>query len=1489
MSLSQRRLVNEGTVSLGNELEMSEGAKIENEGTFIANAIEEAHGASIYAGGGSAPAFVNTGTLEKTSAGFPNLGTRIGVNVENSGAVESHMGYLSFIAGGSSTGGTWNGALFPSGSFSFTNDTFKGQEEFTGATVTAQGVSGPTAEVAVRAGSLSIPSGESASIEKLRLINATLTGAGTLNVSGKLFWEKNSVMSGSGKTVVQSTASGELSGSGMSLTQRRLINEGTTALSGGELGMSEGARIENKSKFIANSEEEANGAAIYDAGGATPLFINLGSAEKTEGGFPKFQTKVGVDFENYGQIKQTGGSLSIQNPVNIKVSDHAGHESNCGDPVNCATGSYSEAQTDFAIGGRGVGLVLTRVYNAQAAVTAGFPGAFGYGWTNAFGDRLALEEGGKRVTMVDGSGGTVPFVEAGEGSYAGPAWSQDALSGSSESGFTLITPDQMKYRFSGSGRLESVTDRNGNETTLGYETGRLKTITDPASRQITLTYNGEGLVESAEDPMGHVVHYAYEGGDLSSVTMPGEESPRWQFKYDGSHRMTSMTDGRGGKTTNEYDGSNRVISQTDPANRTIAFEYAPFHTTITNEATGSVTDEWFTSNNQPYEITRGFGTGDATTERFGYDRDGHLLSAIDGNGHKTTYTYDEDGNRTSATDAEEDKTSWTYDETHDVVSMTTPRGEKTTITRDGDGNAETISRPGPEETIQTTEFNYNEFGELESVTDPLEHVWTYGYNGQGDRTAEADPLGDTRSLEYNEDSQLTEVVSPRGNAEEAEAEYTTMIELDPQGRPLKVTEPTGGITEYAYDGNGNLEEKTNANGHTTKYTYDADNELTKTEKPNGDLVETGYDGAGAVTSQTDGNEHTTEYHRNALGEPVEVVDPLSRKTTEKFDGAGNLTRMVDPEKRETTYGYDAANRLTGVGYSDGTTPDTEYEYDPDGNLSSMMDGTGESSYEYDQLDRMTRAENGHGDVVGYEYDLGEELTKITYPNGENVFRGFDEAGRLESVTDWLGGTTEFAYDPDSDLEATTFPVGTGNVDEYTYDNSDRMSGVKFKSAGEETLASLAYLRDKLGQVEKATSAGLPGAAELTYGYDENERLTEAGPASYEYDAAGNITEAPSAVNSYDNASQLENGTEVSYSYDELGERTKTTPASGPATTYKYDQAGNLISVERPSEGEAPAIGESLAYDGTELLASQTNGLTTRYLTWDVSSPLPLILDDGQNSYIYGPNGLPVEQISSGEAPTYLHHDQLGSTRMLTDAEGKSVGSFSFTAYGTLEASAGSGTTPMGFAGQYTDQQTGLQYLRARFYDPVTAQFLNRDPLGAMTREPYGYAGSNPSRYVDPSGMSCGGSIDGGPGVHVTFPNPVDCVTEAINEAAGDAESAAGDTFRFGIDHASLIAAPVVFGVCVIEPELCTSAAVIGATGTGAANGIRALTEPCFNFWSAEAQDLLVTFAAALPGGIFELTAGRAGPELSPMARRVLQALLDAPGVGAEGAHGAHAR
>ncbi len=496
------------------------------------------------------------------------------------------------------------------------------------------------------------------------------------------------------------------------------------------------------------------------------------------------------------------------------------------------------------------------------------------------------------------------------------------------------------------------------------------------------------------------------------------------------------------------------------------------------------------------------------------------------------------------------------------------------------------------------------------------------------------------------------------------------------------------------------------------------------------MAETGYDGEGHVISQTDGNKHTTSYTRNILGQVTDIEDPLKHKTTKEYDAAGNLSKLTDPAKRTSTYKYDPANQLTEVKYSDEATPTVKYEYDADGDRTGMEDGTGTSKYSYDQLDRLTESKDGHGNVVKYEYDLANQQTKITYPNGKAVSREYDNAGRLEKITDWLEHTTSFSYDTNSNQTKTTFP---GNEDTYTYNEADQLTKTEMNK-GAESLASLTYARDPNGQLESTTQKGLPGAESTSYSYDENNRLTKGGTTEYKYDEADNPTKTGSSTNTFNEGDELTEATGVKYSYDELGQRTKRTPTEGQATTYSYDQAGNLTKAERAKEGEAPAIEDSYAYDGNGLRASQTISGTTSYLAWDVSGSLPLLINDGANSYIYGPSGLPVEQISSGGTVLYLHHDQQASTRLLTTSTGAKEASFSYDAYGNQTEHTGTATTPLGYDGQYTSSDTGLIYLRARTYDPATPQPLSVDPLAVVTRSPYGYAYGNPVTYADPLGL-----------------------------------------------------------------------------------------------------------------------------------------------------------
>ncbi len=121
-------------------------------------------------------------------------------------------------------------------------------------------------------------------------------------------------------------------------------------------------------------------------------------------------------------------------------------------------------------------------------------------------------------------------------------------------------------------------------------------------------------------------------------------------------------------------------------------------------------------------------------------------------------------------------------------------------------------------------------------------------------------------------------------------------------------------------------------------------------------------------------------------------------------------------------------------------------------------------------------------------------------------------------------------------------------------------------------------------------------------------------------------------------------------------------------------------------------------------------------------------------YIYGLGGAPVEQINNSTGTAlYLHHDQQGSTRLLTGSTGTVTGKCSYAAYGTPTCE-GTMTTPLGYDGQYTNADTGLVYLRARDYDPATGQFVSVDPRSTETRAPYAYTEDNPITLSDPTGL-----------------------------------------------------------------------------------------------------------------------------------------------------------
>jgi YD repeat-containing protein len=282
-------------------------------------------------------------------------------------------------------------------------------------------------------------------------------------------------------------------------------------------------------------------------------------------------------------------------------------------------------------------------------------------------------------------------------------------------GWRYTLPDDAVEEYDVTGKLISITNREGFTQTLSYDVSTaeggdgnantLDKVTDNFGRTLTFTYNTNGRIATMIDPAGNVYRYTYDAaGNLASVVYPDEtpanntDNPMRIYHYENAnfpYALTGITDENGNRfATWGYDSQGRANHGEHAGGAgQVDIVYNP-------DGTSTVTDSLGNIQTYHYEIQ--YGTvkpGQIDGDRCSncnvqyrditYDTNGFIASTTDFNGNVTHYVHDARGLETSRTEAvgtpEERTITTTWHATFRLPLTITEPGKVTTFTYDSQG------------------------------------------------------------------------------------------------------------------------------------------------------------------------------------------------------------------------------------------------------------------------------------------------------------------------------------------------------------------------------------------------------------------------------------------------------------------------------------------------------------------------------------------------------------------------------------------------------------------------------------------------------------------------------------------------------------------------------------------------------------------------------------------------------------------------------------
>lgn len=762
---------------------------------------------------------------------------------------------------------------------------------------------------------------------------------------------------------------------------------------------------------------------------------------------------------------------SAEKPAQITAAFNVADDDKRSLLVNTLSSSPDIVTDDF---------VLKRTYSAEIEMF-GEIGLFGYGWSTDYDITLSekIYDGVSYLYLV-GVGYYDLLKSDGSGDYTSEYIEGARAEKSNNGSVKYYGSTGVVFGFDPSGRISEI--KAGDETVrLTYSDGGLAGIEYSDGTKVAVQ-SVNGLVRSVTAPDGTKAEYEYSGNYLVKVTADGA-SVEYGYNMNATdrskHALKEIEFDNGSHRYIDYDSYGRVVSVYND-NKANLVEYAYTGTdTVTQKTAGKTETYKFDTSGRMSTYSNSEGLGYEVTYT-----DNDVLDVIKYNdGSEYKFEYDENGVVTSAkiTEKGNELTPFKYerDAEENITAIYDGNGNRTGYSW-SDGNLSSVTYADG----TTERYNYDEDGMLLSYTDRAGNVTSYVYENDALKSVKNEAFGE---MVFTIDGKASYTVK--------DSSGETKVTFDSNRNISSVTYPDGKTISYVFSENGILQSVTDTEGIKTNYVYDKLGRLSQLTDNNGKaLVTYEYTSDSLIKKQTNANGTYTEYSY-AGGKVTEI------KT-------GDSSKKV--------------------------ISDIKYKYNASGKITSMTDGSGTTSYEYDLIGQLVNVKAPDGTVTSYEYDSAGNRVKETVGKQTTVYK----TNNINQYTEI--GTKTYEYDKNGALIAEH----DGDITRtFTYDAMGRLI------REDDGASILEYSYNVFGYRNKVNNNGIVtnyywsplGSGQVISSYS-----SDGTNSSYIY--AGKLV------------AEYVNGEYYYYNFNIQGSATSLTDAKGNVVNqYAYSHSGEVVS------------------------------------------------------------------------------------------------------------------------------------------------------------------------------------------------------------------------------------------------------------------------------------------------------------------------------------------